>query len=154
VDSNTPNAPGSDYVGWDNATTVPLMIRHNANQPIQWFTDARRRMQLYQTLPLLTINGFDSLDLSGYLALSGYPAFFNNTRPFSRLHLADTAAAAIIKGQVFGFRPWQRNGITWTGNADHGYIGQEHNGTDTTDMVILWSHKGRLRQPRSETIVG
>jgi hypothetical protein len=41
------NSPASgDYVGCDAGTTFPLEIRHNANQPIQWFTDALRRMQL------------------------------------------------------------------------------------------------------------
>jgi hypothetical protein len=140
IESNSPVFPGTDYVGWDNTTNVPLMIRHDANQPIQWFTDARRRMQLYHTLQLGIINGFDTLDLSGYLALSGSPAFFNASRPFSRLHLADTSGVTLINAQQFGFRPWQRNGITFTGNADHGYFGQEHNGRDTTDMVLSWSN--------------
>lgn len=137
---NNPGTPGTDYVGWDNSTTVPLMIRHNANQPIQWFTDAVRRMQLYQTLPAISLNGFTGLNHSGYLGLSGNPAFFNTSLPFSRLHLADTTAAPIINAQQFGFRPWQRNGITFTGNGDHGYFGQEHNGRDTTDMVLSWSN--------------
>lgn len=38
------------------------------------------------------------------------------------------------------------NAITFTGNADHGYIGQKHNGTDTTDMVIQWSNDSGLGQ--------
>jgi hypothetical protein len=33
VEANVPSTPGSDYVGWDNTTTVPLQIRHNGNQP-------------------------------------------------------------------------------------------------------------------------
>jgi hypothetical protein len=140
IEQNFPASPGTDYVGWDNSTTVPLMIRHDANQPIQWFTNALRRMQLYQTLNNVSLNGFNGLDHSGYLGLSGNPAFFNLSLPFSRLHLADTATAAIINAQTFGFRDWQRNGITFTGNGDHGYFGQEHNGRDTTDMVLSWSN--------------
>ncbi|MBX2980513.1 MAG: tail fiber domain-containing protein [Flavobacteriales bacterium] len=137
---NNPGTPGTDYVGWDNSTTVPLMIRHNANQPIGWFTDSIQRMRLNQTASGAMLNGFNGLDLSGYLTISGNPAFFNQSRAFSRLHLADTAGAAVINAQAFAFRPWQRNGITFTGNADHGYMGQEHNGRDTTDMVIMWSN--------------
>jgi hypothetical protein len=140
VEQNWPLNPGTDYVGWDNTTTVPLMVRHDANQPIQWYTDALRRMQLYQTLNNVSLNGFNGLNHSGYLGLSGNPAFFTFSLPFSRLHLADTSQFTGINAQALGFRDWQRNGITFTGNGDHGYFGQEHNGQDTTDMVLSWSN--------------
>ncbi len=32
-----------------------------------------------------------------------------------------------------------RNGVTFTGNLDHGYIGQNYGDEDYTDMVIQWS---------------
>lgn len=57
VEANVPFSPSFDYVGWDNTTTVPLMIRHNGNQPIQWWTDSIQRMQLYRSQNS-TINGF------------------------------------------------------------------------------------------------
>jgi hypothetical protein len=146
--------PFGSYVGSDVSITNPLEIRHNGNQPIQWYTDALRRMQLYQTLNNVSLNGFNGLNHSGYLGLSGNPAFFTFSLPFSRLHLADTSQFTGINAQALGFRDWQRNGITFTGNADHGYLGQKFNGRDTKDMVILWSDKHRLRRPRSETTVG
>lgn len=43
---NQINQPG-DFVGWDNTVTNdPLMIRHEANQPIEWYTNAIRRITL------------------------------------------------------------------------------------------------------------
>jgi uncharacterized protein (UPF0297 family) len=133
---------GTDFLGWNNngANNFPLRVRHDGNWPIEWYTDARRRMQLYQTLNNVSLNGFNGLNHSGYLGLSGNPAFFTFSLPFSRLHLADTSQFTGINAQALGFRPWQRNGITFTGNGDHGYFGQEHNGQDTTDMVLAWSN--------------
>src|SRR5690554_1753015 len=29
----------NDYLGWDNTNNFPLQIRHNANQPINFFTN-------------------------------------------------------------------------------------------------------------------
>src|SRR5690606_26046363 len=56
--------------------------------------------------------------------------------PFSLLHLADATADNM---QVYGYRPWMRNGITFTGNGDQGYIGQKYTSMDNTDVVIQWS---------------
>jgi hypothetical protein len=49
--STPANAGGSgDFVGWDNTMiNDPLMIRHDANQAIDWYTDAIQRMRLQQT---------------------------------------------------------------------------------------------------------
>lgn len=44
----TPANAGStgDFVGWDNTMlNDPLMIRHDANQPIDWYTNAIQRMR-------------------------------------------------------------------------------------------------------------
>ncbi|MCB0759675.1 MAG: hypothetical protein KDC01_14530, partial [Flavobacteriales bacterium] len=43
--------------------------------------------------------------------------------------------------EQWGYRPWQRNGVTFTGNTDQGYIGQKfrEGGEGETDMVIQWS---------------
>lgn len=142
-----------DHLGWNAGTLQALEVRHDGNWPIQWWTDQLQWMML-NPLRQPTINTF-TVETNGFLGLSGNANFFNSAPgPFTRLHLADNDESQAINAQQFGFREWQRNGITFTGNADHGYIGQEHNGTDTTDMVILWSDKQRLRQPRSEIIVG
>ncbi len=147
VDQNSPIFPGTDYVGWDNNTTVPLMVRHNGNQPIQWWTDSIQRMQLYHTrtgtLPLLG-GGTINVQQDGYLGLSGTPGFFatNGYGPFSRLHLADldpNSEGQNHYNQPWGYRSWMKNGMTLTGNHDHAYIGQRYYGHDSTDLVIHWS---------------
>ncbi len=142
VPFNNPGTPGADYVGWNGSTTVPLMIRHNGNQPIQWFTDSIQRMQLYHA-GTPNINGYNVVQ-NGYLGISQQPAFFapGADGPFSRLHLVDSASNnATVYAQQIGFRPWQRNGITMTGNSDQCYIGQKYNNNqnDNSDLVLQWS---------------
>ncbi len=44
-----------------------------------------------------------------------------------------------VYAQQHGFRPWQRNGITFTGNSDQSYIGQKYDANDNTDFVVQWS---------------
>lgn len=123
---NTSLNPGTSFLGTTDGV------------PINFRTNNLLRMRLYPTQNS-TINGY-TVPTDGFLGLSGAANFLTGIGPFTRLHLADNSGAAIINAQQFAFRDWQRNGITFTGNADHGYIGQEHNGTDTTDMVILWSN--------------
>ena len=136
-----------DYSGWDGGTTIPLEVRHNGNQPIQWWTDSIQRMQLYHTrtgtLPLLG-GGSINVQQDGYLGLSGTPGFFatNGYGPFSRLHLADldpNSEGQNHYNQPWGYRSWMKNGMTLTGNHDHAYIGQRYYGHDSTDLVIHWS---------------
>ena len=39
----------------------------------------------------------------------------------------------------WGFRNWQRNGVTFTGNSDQAYVGQKGRTDDQTDFVLQWS---------------
>ncbi|MBL8011622.1 MAG: tail fiber domain-containing protein, partial [Flavobacteriales bacterium] len=76
--------------------------------------------------------------------LSGTPGFFGAAAPgpFTRLHLADedpNTEGTYHYSQPWGFRSWMKNGVTFTGNHDHAYVGQRYYGHDTTDMVIHWS---------------
>jgi hypothetical protein len=43
------NGGPTDYVGWNNAQAFPLQIRHNANQPISFFTNNTEYMRLMST---------------------------------------------------------------------------------------------------------
>ena len=46
----------------------------------------------------------------------------------------------VVYAQQLGYRPWMRNGITFTGNSDQSYIGHKYAATnDNTDFVIQWS---------------
>ena len=80
--------PGN-YLGWDSGTLLALEVRHNGNDPIQWYTDSLRRMQLYPNVSPV-INGYPALPRNGSLVLSNLDAGFAPARvPFSRLHLID-----------------------------------------------------------------
>lgn len=77
---------GGEWFGADDSSTVPLQIRHDANQPIEWYTNAVQRMQLNPTQNS-TINGF-TVATDGFLGLGRFPVA--NTapgKPWTRLHL-------------------------------------------------------------------
>ncbi|MCL4283226.1 MAG: tail fiber domain-containing protein, partial [Flavobacteriales bacterium] len=150
--STTPgNVAGGvgDFLGWDNtfpANNFPLRVRHDLNQPIEFYTDAIQRMRLSPnvTSSMGPANQFPNVNKDGYLLLSGQPDAFTNggsRAPFTRLHLIDGVGSVspLTYAQEHGFRPWQRNGITFTGNSDQSYIGHRYAGNDNTDFVIQWS---------------
>lgn len=133
----------NEWFGAAPGSTIPLRIETRVNQPIQLYTNSVQRMRLNSTINT-SINGFAAAPRNGFLLLSGQPDAFvniNSLAPFSRLHLIDDAGAVdpLAYAQVFGYRPWMRNGVTFTGNNDQGYLGQKHNATDVTDMVLQWS---------------
>ncbi len=140
----TNNSNAGDYVGCDNTSPFPLEIRQNDNQPIEWYTDAIARMRMNPTVST-GVNSFASAPRNGFVLLSGQPDAFTNGSsyaPFTRLHLVDDAGSSvspIVYAQALGYRPWQRNGITFTGNSDQSYIGHKYSGNDNTDFVIQWS---------------
>ncbi|HQV38861.1 MAG: tail fiber domain-containing protein [Flavobacteriales bacterium] len=97
-----------------------------------------------------TIGGFPSQTKDGSLLLSPDVNTFLGAGalgPYSLLHLA----AADNTAQQGSYRDWMKTGITFTGNADQGYIGQKAGELDFTDMVYHWSDnptkylKDRLR---------
>jgi len=139
------NASSGDYVGCDNTSPFPLQIRQNDNQPIDWYTTALHRMRLNQTVATLVNPAFGFPGITwktGYLGLSGRPDFFTaGPGPFSRLHLVDDVGVndPNVYAQIFGYRPWMRNGITFTGNSDQSYIGHKYDDDDNTDFIIQWS---------------
>ena len=147
IESNFPfSTSPPDYVGWNGSTTIPLEVRHNGNQPIEWYTDSLRRMLLMET-DSYDVGGSTSQDKDGFLLLCpDVDQFYSNGAPgpYTTLHLA----AADDNAQEAGYRPNMGNGITMTGNDDQMYVGQLFNGLDHTDAAIVWSDKQRLRQPR------
>ena len=63
----------TDFLGWDNigigTNNFPLQVRHDRNQPIEWYTDAIKRMQLQPTVNP-NIGAFSSMPTDGFLAIS------------------------------------------------------------------------------------
>lgn len=131
---NNPGSPGTDYVGWDNTTTVPLQIRHDANQPIQWYTDATRRMLLSPTMTNQTVNGFPGLDLSGFLGIGNFNPNVSNAphEPYALLHLDDWG---LTPG---GYRPWMRAGTLITKGSDMAFFGMRPGYAGATHTVVAW----------------
>ena len=138
IESNFPfSTSPPDYVGWNGSTTIPLEVRHNGNQPIEWYTDSLRRMHLMET-DSYDVGGSTSQDKDGFLLLCpDVDQFYSNGAPgpYTTLHLA----AADDNAQEAGYRPNMGNGITMTGNDDQMYVGQLFNGLDYTDAAIVWS---------------
>ena len=150
--NNVPFNVGTDYVGWNGGTTVPLMVRHNGNQSIDFYTDSIQRMQLWHSPSPVTIGSFAGIRQNGFLGISQQPLFFSTAPgPFSRIHLVDSTSNTINDyAQSFGYRPWQRNGVNMTGNGDQMYIGQKYTFVnpqdhttgeryDRSDAVVQWS---------------
>jgi hypothetical protein len=129
----------TDFLGWDNtgSNNFPLVVKHELNQPIDWYTNAIRRITL---LPNATyaIGGFPAQVKNGSLLLSpNVDGFYAGGAPgpFTGLHLA----AATNNTQQAGYRSNMGNGVTMTGNNDQMYVGQLFSDLDFTDAAIVWS---------------
>ncbi|HMR29286.1 MAG TPA: hypothetical protein PKE21_17550, partial [Flavobacteriales bacterium] len=94
------------------------------------------------------IGSFSLMPTAGFVGISPSSYFWDNgPGPFSRLHLAEPGANGF---QGIGYRPWMRNGVTFTGNSDQMYIGQKYTYdnpeepesgelNDYTDAIVQWS---------------
>jgi hypothetical protein len=132
----------TDYVGWDNAQPFPLQIRHNANQPMEFFTNSIQRIRLNHNVNY-AVNGDGGQARNGFVLIGqnnnlmgGGPVYNNGA--FSLLHLNGDGSEV----QQFGYRNWMRTGITMTGNRDLSYFGLRYLGTtgeDVTETTIAWS---------------
>jgi hypothetical protein len=141
VTINNNNGLSGAFVGWNAGANQILDVKNEGNERIQWYTDGIFRMLLNQTLTYGTLGGFNTVPANGFALITPSTLFLQSgpKGPFSRLHLAEGTGD---NNQSLGYRPWQINGITFTGNADHGYIGQKYRDEeedDYTDMVIQWS---------------
>lgn len=116
--------PSTNYVGTTDNNA--LMLRTNATQ--------RLRINANQSY---TIGSFAAQVKDGAVGLCPNNSMWSTgPGPFSSLHLAANTSDNM---QAYGYRPWMQNGITLTGNADQGYLGQKYTSLDNTDMVIQWS---------------
>lgn len=129
----------TDFLGWDGSVTnnFPLQVRHDGPYPIDFYTSGNFRARINKTVTYPSLNGFTNIPADGFMLLSPTTNLLSSAPfgPHSRLHLADGTNDT----SPFGYRLWQRNGITFTGNGDQSYIGQKYEASDFTDMVIQWS---------------
>ncbi len=127
----------TEWLGADVGITVPLRFETRVDQPIDWYTNAIRRITL---LPNATyaIGGFPAQVKNGSLLLSpNVDGFYAGGAPgpYTGLHLA----AATNSTSQQGYRSNMGNGITLTGNNDQMYVGQLFRDLDFTDAAIVWS---------------
>ena len=76
------NAGGANsFLGWDALANQVLEVKNEANQPIEWYTDAVRRMLLNPTTSY-TIGAFANQVKDGnVLICPDVDQFFNNGAP-------------------------------------------------------------------------
>ena len=128
----------------------PANTHFNINSPNGHFqlhtqTVQRARLNGNVTSAMGPFNEFLNVNRDGFLVLSSVPDAFTNAgsrAPFTRLHLIDQAGnsvAPVVYAQQDGYRLWQRNGVTFTGNSDQSYIGHKYDTNDNTDFVVQWS---------------
>lgn len=129
---------GTEYLGCNASSTQPLRFTTVPNLVQEWRTNNLLRMRLSGTTTYPTLGGFSNVNADGYLLVSPNNNFINNAvGPYSRLHLADGVLGQ--NTQQSGFRPWMRNGITFTGNNDEMYIGALYKTDDHSDCIVNWS---------------
>lgn len=141
LQSGNPISSPSDYLGCDGSSIFPLNLKTRANQPIDFSTADLFRARINPKISY-PIGPAPTAPRNGFMLLSGRDNFTQNVKgPFTRLHLVDDVGAnnSSTFAQEIGYRQWMRNGITFTGNSDHAYIGQKYAGDDNTDFVIQWS---------------
>ena len=145
------NGITTNFLGWDAnpANNFPLQVRHDGSWPIDFWTSQSFRARINPRMTYPSLNSFTNIPADGFTLITPDNGFLGQAPrgPFSRLHLAERGTTG--NAEQWGYRPWQRNGITFTGNTDQAYLGQKYSGDDNTDFVIQWSDKQRLRQPRS-----
>mgnify|MGYP003556226803 CR=1 FL=1 len=92
------------YLGWNALANQVLEVKNEANKPIDFYTDNIWRSRLLPTQSY-TIGSFTNQVKDGHMLL----------------HLVDDVGLVnpLVYAQQHDFRPWQRNGITFTGKTDH-----------------------------------
>ncbi len=128
------NGQGGAFVGWNANANQILEVKNEGNQPIQWYTDAARRMILSPTLTNQTVNGFTGLDLSGFLGIGNFNpgSLFSPHEPYALLHLDDWG---LTPG---GYRPWMRAGTLISKGSDMAFFGMKPGFAGATHTVVAW----------------
>ncbi len=135
--TNGNNITGGEWFGADNASTIPLEIRHDANnQQIDFLTNAVRRMRIGAGNATAPTTGTAT---AGFVGIGPHPSLY------SRLTISNIAT-----GAVGGYRPWMQTGVFSIENSDNTYMGrkkEEEEGTDRSNAVS----RVRITPPKFNT---
>jgi hypothetical protein len=135
---NEPNAPGTDYVGWDNTVTVPLEIKHEADTCINFYTNAGAGTfnNIKMSIMKRTINGTERAGVGIHERGTS-----RITLPRSILHLGSN----YFGGGIAGWRKWMDVGTFTEVSTDFAFFGIMPFDGDTTDTqgdhddaVVAW----------------
>ncbi|MBL8011861.1 MAG: tail fiber domain-containing protein [Flavobacteriales bacterium] len=124
----------TDFLGWDNTVTnnFPLMVRHDLNQPIEFYTETDERMTISPIRTGQTINAYTNLDLTGFV---GVGDFYTNTNifrhPVARVHAENGASTEE------GYRPMLGEGFLATRGESLFYGGL----LDGLEGGVVWARK-------------
>jgi hypothetical protein len=133
VTQDNNNGGGGSFVGWNAGAAQTLEVRNDANQPIEWYTDAIRRMWLTPTMQNQNFGWWQNsnLDFSGHLMI-GVPG--STDPPLTYLHINRSGTG----GVSVGYRPWMRAGTFMSDETDGMYVGLWRQGV-SANAVINWS---------------
>ncbi|MCB9200901.1 MAG: tail fiber domain-containing protein [Flavobacteriales bacterium] len=147
VSNPTNNSGVLDYVGCDNTSPFPLRIMQNDNQPIDWYTNAIKRMGLNPSTTYGNLGPFTNIPADGFLGICPTNNLWSNGSPgpWARLHLHDPDHGTF---HIYnGYRPWMVNGTLITGHGDQMYVGHKYGGTtDPSDAIFCWSDNDGVSQ--------
>jgi hypothetical protein len=134
----------TNFLGWDNtspANDFPLRVRHDRNEPIEFWTDQLRRMWLSPTLVNQNFAWYqnNNLDFSGHLSI-GAPA---HDPPLTYIHINQSPQG----GVSVGYRPWMRLGTLMTQETDAMYVGTKVEADNQANAVINWSDDATRPDP-------
>ena len=104
-DTNGNTVGTTEWFGADAGSIVPLRIETRVTQPIEWYTNAIRRMTLSPTLLGQNVNVYTGLDLSGHLGIGNFTNLPGGPPPLTMIHLDN------LGNQVAGYRPWMHTGV-------------------------------------------
>ena len=148
------------YRGGNNGALNPVgfnIFGLTNNSPIYTITNNTLREKLngdYSFFAQYSINGYTAaqgVNTSGYLLIGPNtptqgggptPNLYQTKGAFSLLHL-NGVQNSLGGGftQEYGYRPWMKTGITYTGNNDLMYTGIRAltPGADQSEMLVAWS---------------
>lgn len=112
----------------------------NNNFPIDFRTNNVQRIRINGVSTGHTIHGFTGQVTTGFVGLSADPTYWTASSslktPVSLLHLIGD-----VNGHVpFAYRPWMKNGISFTLGYDHAFIGPRlvNDQIDVMEFVLGW----------------
>ncbi len=135
------NYSNNKYLGWNNSNGInPLLFKTNATNRMKLNGNTNYGIDGY----FAPRNGYLLLGISNNSISPGWQNIYTQKGAFSLLHINGPGSAY----QEYGYRPWMKTGVTFTGNEDLSYFGLRKvgSGGDITETTITWSDNSNSSQ--------